>query len=43
MDYLYKQVLEVRDKKGQTTKNYRENAAVIVYQHFKDIHKLTIK
>lgn len=43
MCFMYHQALILKNKKGMTTKNYRENSAVIVYVHFKDIHRLSIK
>lgn len=41
--WLYKQVLEIKMKKGMGSKNYRENSAVIVYVHFRDCHRQSIK
>jgi hypothetical protein len=41
--WLYQQVLEIKMKKGTGSKNYRENSAVIVYVHFRDCHRQSIK
>ncbi len=43
ISWLYKQVLQIKIKKGTGTKNYRENAAVIVYVHFRECHRQSIK